>query len=172
MKNFCVQFCGAIKALRDRAGKGQIAFARELGLSQPVYARYEKGDREPTLNELIRIAHVLNTTPNVLLGFEAPPPLRASAPPHETKIRTGDNSPVVIGGVSVVGNHNNVTPPNHHHHQPLGGRGRRNEVHGRLACAITQMTRNTPKNLDIPLAICKPLATPLQGACNRYENRV
>lgn len=96
MKNFCVQFCSAIKALRDAAGKGQIAFARDIGLSQPVYARYEKGDREPTLNELIRIARVLGTTPNVLLGFEAPP-LRDSAPPRETKIRTGDNSPVAIG---------------------------------------------------------------------------
>ena len=89
MRNFCVQFCGALKAFRANAGKGQIAFAKDLGLSQPVYARYEKGDREPTLNELVRIANTLHTTPNVLLGFEAPP----SVP----SIKTGDNSPVAIG---------------------------------------------------------------------------
>ena len=97
MKNFCKPFCEALKGLREAAGKGQIAFAKDLGLSQPVYARYEKGDREPTLNELIRIARVLNTTPNVLLGFEAP-----SAP--GTAVTTGANSAVLIGG-----NGNSVT---------------------------------------------------------------
>ena len=102
MKNFCVQFCGALKAFRAKAGKGQIAFAKELGLSQPVYARYEKGDREPTLNELIRIAQILHTTPNVLLGFAPPPQLRGSASPREiSSVNTGDiannSAPVVVG---------------------------------------------------------------------------
>lgn len=102
MKNFCVQFCGALKAFRAKAGKGQIAFAKELGLSQPVYARYEKGDREPTLNELIRIAQILHTTPNVLLGFE-PPPLRASAPPRETSsVSASNNAQVAIGSYNTI----------------------------------------------------------------------
>ena len=95
MKNFCKPFCEALKGLREAAGKGQIAFAKDLGLSQPVYARYEKGDREPTLNELIRIARVLNTTPNVLLGFEAP-----SAP--GTAVTTGANSPIISGNGNSV----------------------------------------------------------------------
>lgn len=98
MKNFCVQFCGALKAFRAKSGKGQIAFAKELGLSQPVYARYEKGDREPTLNELIRIAQILHTTPNVLLGFE-PPPTSASS------IKTGD----IKGNGNIVGIGSNNT---------------------------------------------------------------
>ena len=95
MKNFCTEFCWALKELRNATGKGQIAFAKELGLSQPVYARYEKGDREPTLNELIRIARALGVTPNVLLGFEPPP---------KGGINAGDNAQVA----NVIGNGNSV----------------------------------------------------------------
>ena len=88
MKKVCVAFCSALKAFRAKAGKGQIAFAKDLGLSQPVYARYEKGDREPGLDELCRIARTLDVTPNDLLGFDKSP---------VTSIKTGDNSPVAIG---------------------------------------------------------------------------
>ena len=94
MEKVCIEFCNCLKVLRADSGLGQIAFAKNLGISQPVYARYEKGDREPDLNGLIKIARALDTTPNVLLGFE-PPPLRDSAPLRE--IKTGDNSPVAIG---------------------------------------------------------------------------
>ena len=94
MNEFCAAFCNSLKAARASSGLGQIAFARKLGLSQPVYARYEKGDREPSLNGLIRIAQTLETTPNALLGFAAPPSL---APRHETNIKAGDNSLVAIG---------------------------------------------------------------------------
>ena len=73
MEDFCKEFCQSLKTLRTNTGEGQIAFARRLNLSQPVYARYEKGDREPTLNALCRICRLLGTTPNMLLGFEPPP---------------------------------------------------------------------------------------------------
>ena len=99
MKNFCVEFCEALKRFRADAGKGQIAFARDLGLLQPVYARYEKGDREPTLNELCRIARVLNATPNDLLGF--------SSSSSAGDITHGTNSPII----KVNGNHNTIAPP-------------------------------------------------------------
>lgn len=109
MKKFCVQFCKALKAIRANSGKGQIAFARDLGLVQPVYARYESGAREPTLNELIRIANVLQITPNQLLGYDDP----LSAPPRETKteITAGDHSPVVNGIGNIIGNSINIPPP-------------------------------------------------------------
>lgn len=121
MKNFCVQFCGALKSFRAKAGMGQIAFAKELGLSQPVYARYEKGDREPTLNELIRIAQILHTTPNVLLGFAPPPQLRDSAAPREIpSVHTGDIKG--NGNIVAVGSHNTTINAGggvrHHHRQP------------------------------------------------------
>ena len=83
-----------LRILRGNTPQG--VFASRLGIKQAVYSHYENKRREPSLDEVCRIARALGTTPNVLLGFEAPP-LRDSAPPRETKIRTGDNSPVAIG---------------------------------------------------------------------------
>ena len=107
------RFAERLKALRSDAGLNQVALAQLLGIAQPAVARYESGVREPDLDDLMTIAEKLNTTPNVLLGFETPP-LRDSAPLREAKISTGDNSPVVVGGVNGSGNivgSINVTPP-------------------------------------------------------------
>lgn len=90
-----------LRILRGNTPQG--VFASRLGIKQAVYSHYENKRREPSLDEVCRIARALGTTPNVLLGFEAPP-LRDSAPPRETKIRTGDNSTVVSGGVNGSGN--------------------------------------------------------------------
>lgn len=43
--------------------------ARRAGLSERRYGNYVTGDREPDLATLARIAMVLGTTPNDLLGF-------------------------------------------------------------------------------------------------------
>ncbi|MBR6733627.1 MAG: helix-turn-helix transcriptional regulator [Kiritimatiellae bacterium] len=105
------KFAENLRAARIKERRTASQCAEAIGCTVAAWSQWESGKREPKFELLLDICLMLNTTPNVLLGFEAPPPLRASAPPHETKIRTGDNSPVVIGGVSVVGNHNNVTPP-------------------------------------------------------------
>lgn len=101
-----------LRILRGNTPQG--VFASRLGIKQAVYSHYENKRREPSLDEVCRIARALGTTPNVLLGFEAPP-LRDSAPPRETKIRTGDNSTVVSGGVNgsgnIVGSTFNYPPP-------------------------------------------------------------
>lgn len=108
------RFADKLKALRKDAGLNQIALAQILGVTQVTVSLYESGRREPDLDDLMTIAERLNTTPNDLLGF-TPPTLRDSAPPRETKIRTGDNSPVVIGGVNgngnIVGSNINYAPP-------------------------------------------------------------
>lgn len=57
--------------LRDRAaelGLSNAEVARRAGLSERRYAHYVSGDREPDLATLVRIASVLQTNPNVLLG--------------------------------------------------------------------------------------------------------
>lgn len=75
-----------------------------LGIKQAKYSHYENRRREPSLDDLCKIARALGTTPNVLLGFEPPPaPLRASAPPRE--INAGANSPVAV----VNGNNNKIS---------------------------------------------------------------
>ena len=85
-------FAAVLRIMRGETPQG--VFAERLGLKQAKYSHYENRRREPSLDELCRIARTLDTTPNVLLGFE-PPPLRDSASLRE--IKTGDNSPVAIG---------------------------------------------------------------------------
>ena len=84
-------FAAVIRILRG--GTPQGVFAERFGIKQAKYSHYENHRREPSLDELCRIARALDTTPNVLLGFEPPP----SAIPREPSIRTGNNSPVAIG---------------------------------------------------------------------------
>ena len=91
-------FAAVIRIMRG--GTPQGVFAERLGIKQAKYSHYENHRREPSLDELCRIARALDTTPNVLLGFEPPP----SAIPREPSIRTGNNSPVAIG--------NNITQIN------------------------------------------------------------
>ncbi len=60
------------KALRTRAeqlGLSHAEIARRIGISERRYAHYVAGRNEPDLATLVRIARVLQTTPNELLGF-------------------------------------------------------------------------------------------------------
>ena len=106
------RFADKLKALRKDAGLNQIALAQILGVTQVTVSLYESGRREPDLDDLMTIAERLNTTPNDLLGF-TPPTLRApapsalSAPPRETKIRTGD----IKGNGNIVGSTITVNAP-------------------------------------------------------------
>lgn len=59
--------------LRKRAvelGISHAEVARRADLSERRYGNYVSGRREPDLATLVRIARVLKTTPNVLLGFD------------------------------------------------------------------------------------------------------
>lgn len=60
--------------LRKRAGELGISnaeVARRAGLSERRYGNYVSGRREPDLATLVRIAVVLQTSPNILLEFES-----------------------------------------------------------------------------------------------------
>ena len=88
-------FAAVIRIMRG--GTPQGVFAERLGIKQAKYSHYENHRREPSLDELCRIARALNTTPNVLLGFE-PPPLCGSAALRESNnISASDNAQVAIG---------------------------------------------------------------------------
>jgi transcriptional regulator with XRE-family HTH domain len=65
--------------LRKRAEELQISnaeAAHRVGLSERRYAHYVTGAREPDLATLVKIARVLETTPNDLLSF-GPEPKRS-----------------------------------------------------------------------------------------------
>jgi transcriptional regulator with XRE-family HTH domain len=62
------------KNLRRRAeelGISNAEVARRADLTERRYGNYVSGRREPDLATLVRIAHVLETTPDALLGFGA-----------------------------------------------------------------------------------------------------
>jgi len=67
------------QSLRRRAeelGLSHAEIARRVGVSERRYGHYVAGRNEPDLATLVRVAKVLETTPNDLLGF-GPEPKRS-----------------------------------------------------------------------------------------------
>ena len=51
-----------LQAAREKSGKTQAQIAREAGVSEVTYQRYEYGIREPGVRTAIRIADALDVT--------------------------------------------------------------------------------------------------------------
>lgn len=49
-----------IKELREKQGSSQVYMAKMLGLSRPTYIQMEKGEREPTISEVKKLADVFS----------------------------------------------------------------------------------------------------------------
>lgn len=62
-----------LRAARERAGKTQAQVAKDVGIREAVYQRYEYGANEPSVTTALRIARSLGTTAEALFG-EAPKP--------------------------------------------------------------------------------------------------
>lgn len=56
-----------LKKIRKEKGISQLKLAMELNMSQNTISRYETGEREPGINELIRIADYFNISIDYLL---------------------------------------------------------------------------------------------------------
>lgn len=61
-----------LRAAREASGKTQAQVAKEIGVSELSYQRYEHGKREPGARKAIRIAQVLNSTVEALFGAATP----------------------------------------------------------------------------------------------------
>ena len=61
-----------LRAARERSGKTQAQVAKETGVSQLSYQRYEYNTREPSVQTAIRIARVLDSTVEELFGAATP----------------------------------------------------------------------------------------------------
>ena len=57
-----------LKEIRKERGISQLKLAMELNTNQNTISRYETGNREPGINELIRIADYFNVSVDYLLG--------------------------------------------------------------------------------------------------------
>ena len=57
-----------IKEIRVRKNLTQLQVANALGVSSVVYSRYETGNRQPSVDTLIRLADLFGVTVDYLLG--------------------------------------------------------------------------------------------------------
>lgn len=57
-----------LKELRKKKGISQLRLATELNTTQNTISRYETGEREPGIDELIKIADYFNVSGDYLLG--------------------------------------------------------------------------------------------------------
>lgn len=63
-------FCERLIEQRKLNKLTQRKMADSLGITQPSYIRYEKGDSEPTLENLVKIADLFDVSVDYLLGRE------------------------------------------------------------------------------------------------------
>ncbi len=56
-----------LKELRKSKGISQLKLALDLNTNQNTISRYETGEREPGINELIKIAEYFNVSVDYLL---------------------------------------------------------------------------------------------------------
>ena len=56
-----------LKEIRKAKGISQLKMAMDLNTNQNTISRYETGEREPGINELIKIADYLNVSIDYLL---------------------------------------------------------------------------------------------------------
>lgn len=61
-------FTNRLVQLRKKRGLTQQQIADEIGVNRGSYSNWEKGKREPSFENLIKLADILNTTTDFLLG--------------------------------------------------------------------------------------------------------
>lgn len=57
-----------LKELRKKKGISQLRLATDLNTTQNTISRYETGEREPGIDELIKIADYFNISVDYLIG--------------------------------------------------------------------------------------------------------
>ena len=62
-------FAARLKKARKEKGLTQVQIATDLNMSRPGYVSYELARREPSLSTLARIARILGTSTDYLLGL-------------------------------------------------------------------------------------------------------
>ncbi len=76
-----------LRAAREKSGKTQVQVAKEAGVSQLSYQRYEYDKREPGVRTANRIARAVNSTAEILWGFGAATPDRPDGNPADNTIQ-------------------------------------------------------------------------------------
>lgn len=61
-------FAEKIRGIRENSDMSQTEIANMLKISQRAYSHYEQGDREISLDSLVKIANYFNVSIDYLLG--------------------------------------------------------------------------------------------------------
>ncbi len=61
-------FAERLKELRKQAHLTQVELAKRLGIGQSSYADWERGKKNPTQENLIKLAQILNVSVDYLIG--------------------------------------------------------------------------------------------------------
>ena len=65
-----------LKEIRKSKGISQLKLAMDLNTTQNTISRYETGEREPGINELIKLADYFNISVDYLIGRTDNPKLQ------------------------------------------------------------------------------------------------
>ena len=69
-----MSFSELLKKCRKKQGISQAELAARLGVTQQAVGKWESGKSSPDPSTVARIAGILGTTADYLLGLYAPPP--------------------------------------------------------------------------------------------------
>ena len=65
------EFAKKLRKYRKQKNYTQVELAEKLNYGYTAIANYESGRNEPSFDDLISIARILDVTPNDLIGFAA-----------------------------------------------------------------------------------------------------
>lgn len=60
----------ALRAAREASGKTQAQVAKEIGITENAYQKYEYDQREPRARMAVRVARAVNSTVETIWGEE------------------------------------------------------------------------------------------------------
>ena len=63
-----MSFAERLKELRKQAHLTQVELAKRLGIGQSSYADWERGKKNPTQENLVKLAQILNVSVDYLVG--------------------------------------------------------------------------------------------------------
>lgn len=63
-------FCERLRTARKERGMSQVKFAERTGLDRTMLNKYEHGERQPAMDNLLQMARVLDCSLDWLCGLD------------------------------------------------------------------------------------------------------
>lgn len=69
MKDLQIKFTERLKELRQQKGISQRNLAEIIGVSQPLYFKWEQGQCQPSLEHLIKLCTYFDVSVDYIIGY-------------------------------------------------------------------------------------------------------